>query len=158
MFEFLAFVLVPVLSLALVVKLDAMADDHDDAGLIGRRMRWPALGAFLHRLRPWHAVVSIALTGLIYAMMVSSPPELPLLLAAGIVMALFYRAWRHEFVALMACPDDVFPGRHDKLVWSAMMILLPPLGFSCFRNYRGANRPEAVVDPHAKPAPIHDLV
>ena len=123
-------------------------------------MRWPALGAFLHRLRPWHALVAIALTGLIYATMVSSAPELPLLLAAVVVLALFYRAWRHEFVvADGAVPTTSSPAGTTSSSGLALMILLPPVGFSCFRNYRRSQSARGGRRTRTpSPTPIHDLV
>jgi hypothetical protein len=73
---------------------------------------------------------------------------LVLSLAAGFVM--FARAWVREFGFLMRLSDDAFPGRHDKLGWTVLLIALPPVGVDLFSRFRLAHWPEA------KPTTAHD--
>src|SRR5438445_8679105 len=90
-------VVVPVLTLALVLNLDAT--DEPAEGVAGPS-GWPWLDLRLSRLRVWHAVVSIALTALIFAGVFShhDGEGFPFLLAGLLVLGLFLRAWRHELV------------------------------------------------------------
>jgi len=81
-------------------------------------------------------------------------PMLPALvmLAVAAAFVLFARAWVREFTTLMRLGDDVFPGRNDKLIWSILLIVLPPVGVWLFGTYREAHWPEAkpkgpAVDP-----------
>jgi hypothetical protein len=146
---------VPILTLILVLKLDG-ADEPPPGVAVPGRSGWPWLDRLLWGLRPWHAVASIVLTCLIFAAVFARPAGFPLVLAGLLLLVLFVRAWRHEFVALMSCPDDAFPGRNDKLVWTLLMVLIAPVGFSCFRAFRKAHRIPSAA--RAKPAPIHDLL
>jgi hypothetical protein len=148
MFLALVILAVPLLSLALVLKLDNPAPAHV-AGPTG--VAW--LDWWLKRMRVWHVVAAVALTGLIYAAMAESHnPEPFLFLAALVVLGLFLRAWRSELVALMGLPDDAFPGRSDKLVWGLLLVVLPPLGLWAFRAYRRAHWAEPAAG--VKPAPL----
>jgi len=57
------------------------------------------------------------------------------LLAAAVVW------WFREFINLMGLADEAFPGRNDKALWFALLVLLPPVGvvaFSVFRRIYGA--------------------
>ena len=54
----------------------------------------------------------------------------------------FVRSWQRGFVFLMGLKDDDFPGRHDKLIWAAMLLFLAPIGVWFFRAYRQAHWPE----------------
>jgi hypothetical protein len=60
------------------------------------------------------------------------------------VLAWFLRNWRDEFVFLMGLRDDDLPGRHDKLMWAALLLVLAPVGVWFFRAYRLAHWPEPV--------------
>jgi hypothetical protein len=65
------------------------------------------------------------------------------------ILAWFLRNWRDEFVFLMGLGDGDLPGRHDRLIWAAMLLLLAPIGVWFFRAYRLAHWPEpapAAVD------------
>lgn len=87
---------------------------------------WPALvllGGFLSTL----ALLTLRDTGWALVML------------AGTIGALAVAAWVHQFVTLMSMADDAFPGRHDKLVWVALMLLLPPAGMLAFRGYQRAH-------------------
>jgi hypothetical protein len=67
----------------------------------------------------------------------------PLLFGSVVVALLaFSSMWVREFRALMLRRDDEFPGRHDKLVWSAALLLLAPAGVWLFRSYRKAQWPD----------------
>jgi hypothetical protein len=70
-------------------------------------------------------------------------------LLALCVLAWFVRNWRKEFVFLMGLRDEEFPGRHDKLIWVGMLLLLAPIGVWVFRAYRLAHWPEPApaLDP-----------
>lgn len=81
---------------------------------------------------PWQIAAVVAL-GLLAVVIV-----LPLAMAAvtiGLIAALIV-FWIGEFVALMRISDTMFPGRYDKLVWSLLMIVLPPVGAIAFWIYR----------------------
>lgn len=158
----LAFLLVPTLALALVVSLD----DPPPAGnatLPTTGVRW--FDGWLTRLRPWHAAAALVLSFLIIAtaMVPYHDTEVPVLLALLLVAVLFLRAWRREFVLLMALGDDSFASRYDKLIWVGLMVLIPPLGLGVFRAYRRTYWPglaPAATREAAegrKPAPIPDL-
>jgi hypothetical protein len=157
-------VALPLLTLALVIKLDTPGEDAAPPVADGPT-GWHWLDEMLVRIRIWHAVVSVALTGLILMGVTSHFGEPFLFLAVVLVALLFLRAWRHTFVALMACRDDAFPGRSDKLVWALLLVLAPPVGFICFRAYRHATRRaqdrvgarDAGTAVWAKPEPFHDL-
>jgi hypothetical protein len=76
---------------------------------------------------------------------------IPAAIVVGIILTLFLRAWRHEFLFLMGRRDDDFPGRHDKLVWVLMLTAFAPVGLWFFRTYHLAHWPE----PEPKPRPDH---
>ncbi len=59
----------------------------------------------------------------------------------------FARAWRREFGLLMDLDDGAFPGRFDKVIWAALMMLLPPVGLWTLRSYRLAHGPETAGKP-----------
>jgi hypothetical protein len=96
---------------------------------------------------PWQiaAVVALALLAVVVL--------LPLAMAAVMVglIAAFLVFWISEFVALMRLRDEAFPGRHDKLVWSVLMIVLPPVGAIAFGIYRRREWPAAGREKPASP-------
>ena len=47
----------------------------------------------------------------------------------GGLMAIF---WFWQLTSLMLMSDDAFPGRYDKLIWAAILILLNALGAAVF--------------------------
>ena len=51
--------------------------------------------------------------------------------------------WRREFVHLMRAPASAFPGRHDRSIWIALVVLLPPVGAWAYHAYREGRRGEA---------------
>jgi hypothetical protein len=147
------------LCLALVVALDPAASE---SGMAQGRSGGPHPVVWLARFRLWHVAVSILLASLVYAWMAQGPRGGPWwLIAFLLVVFLFVRAWKHEFVRLMLTPERSFPGRYDRLIWAALMVLLPPVGIGFFRAYRRAIAAE--TDGEAAPIPAtskgaaHDL-
>jgi hypothetical protein len=67
-------------------------------------------------------------------------------------LALLIVAWLREFSFLMRLGDDAFPGRFDKPIWAALLILLPPVGVLTFWSYRKAHWPEAKAQAKATPS------
>ena len=59
--------------------------------------------------------------------------------------------WVREIVHLMGLSDDAFPGRHDKLMWFALLAFVPPIGIPAFAMFRRAYWPaqKPVVDAAA---------
>src|SRR6185312_13214568 len=110
--EVLLVLLVPVLALTFVRLLD---------GATARSPRRAQLLGWLRQTKLWHIVVALALSALLFAATLPGPGmnALPLYLAVLTVLALVVRAWRYEFLFLMALDDEELPGRYDKLIWSA---------------------------------------
>jgi len=127
-------VVVPALMLGLVRGLDVPAS----AVAPGQPPRW------LVGWKLWHVIAAVALSALLFAMASAGPHEGPFLafLLALVVLALFVRAWRYQFLFLMTLRDDDFPGRHDKLIWIIMLTLYAPIGLWLFTSYREAHWPE----------------
>ena len=73
-----------------------------------------------------------------------------LLLAAGSVG--FIALWVRELVHLMGLSDEAFPGRHDKLLWFALLVCLPPIGTAAFAVFRRAywSAPKTSLDTVAR--------
>ncbi len=86
----------------------------------------------LRRSEGWQLALYVAL-GLL-AIAVVLPLALALAVVALVVAVVL--AWVHEFVFLMRLGDEAFPGRQDKLVWAALMIVLPPIGLLAFWAFR----------------------
>ncbi len=76
------------------------------------------------------------------------------MLALLIILGLFLRTWRDEFLFLMGLHDDDFPGRNDKLIWVFLLLVLAPVGVWLFRSYRMARwpQPERMGHPEARTA------
>ncbi len=53
------------------------------------------------------------------------PPVIALIALVLIVMTAF---WISQLIDLMATPDDRFPGKNDKLIWAAAMIVWSVFG------------------------------
>ena len=160
----LLILLVPVLTLAIVLKLDlpdpnTLVVDHGPTGVA-----W--VDAWLIRVKLWHVLVSITLTALIFASVLAThrigveDAGFAFVLTSLLLLGLFLRAWRHEFVILMAQPDNVFPGRHDKLIWVLMFLILPPLAVGSFRAYRGVSvkSAETRAAGRARPSTAHESI
>jgi hypothetical protein len=58
-----------------------------------------------------------------------------------LVLGWFIGNWLKEFVFVMGLRDDDFPGRHDKLIWVLVLLILAPIGLWFFRSYRLAHWP-----------------
>ena len=84
----------------------------------------------------------VVICGLLFAMTTVGSPIFPFSLIVLIVLGLFLKVWRDEFVFLMGRNDDDFPGRHDKLVWVVVLLVFAPAGTWFFRSYRLAHWPE----------------
>ena len=96
----------------------------------------------ISRYKLWQLMVAVALLGLLFAMATAQAPIVPFALAVLIVLVLFVKAWRDEFVFLMGLRDEDFPGRNDKLIWVLVLLLFAPVGTWFFRAYRLAHWPE----------------
>lgn len=113
--------------------------------------------------RSWKPSLSMAMAWFVAAALVMvamsshrpGPALLAITLLALWVLAWFVRNWRKEFVFLMGLRDDDLPGRHDKLIWAAVLIAAAPVGVWFFRSYRLAHWPEpkAVFHDEFSPEP-----
>ena len=134
MVEFLVFVAIafslPALVLGLLQLVAPQSSVHEG---VRRRMA---------RFKLWQLVVAVILCGLLFSMTSVRSPIVPLTLAVLIVLALYSRIWRDEFIFLMGLRDDEFPGRSDKLIWVFLLIVLAPVGPWLFRSYRLAHWPQ----------------
>ena len=139
---------VPLLALALVRLLD---------GATARSRGRERLVGWLRETKLWHVLVAIALSAFLFASIFNDGPgqATPLLFALMVVVLLAIRAWRYEFLLLMSLSDEEFPGRNDKLIWAAALLIVPPIGVWLFRSYRAARWPEpASLKPSAAPHAI----
>jgi hypothetical protein len=103
------------------------------------------------RVKVWHLMVAVAATVALFIL--SENPPLLGVFAAFLTLVLFAWAWVHEFRFLMALGDDDFPGRFDKPIWAALMVLAPPVGLWVFRSYHLSCWPEpAATKPAAGPS------
>jgi hypothetical protein len=62
-----------------------------------------------------------------------------LVLAVPLALAVF---WIVQFVQLMLLEDGLFPGPHDKLLWTAAFLILAPLAPFAFLAWKGARTAE----------------
>ena len=123
------------------------------AGVVTVAATYGGIAHLLRSLRGWHLVVIALAAFLLLAATAPYPgPALVVGLAEGLV--LFGWGWSRQFRFLMAQPDDAFPGRFDKPIWAALMILLPPLGLPTFWAYRRAHWPEPKSQAAAA---VHEL-
>ena len=58
-----------------------------------------------------------------------------LIITLPIVMLIF---WLFQFVQLMLLEDELLPGRHDKILWYIMFMLLMPLAPIAFVIWKAA--------------------
>jgi hypothetical protein len=129
-------IMVAVFVAAVALTLGAVRGLDPSAVAGSERLRW------LNGWKLWHVLVAILFLALVFAAFSAHDGELPAFLAAVLVLVLFLRAWRHEFLFLMSLRDDEFPGRFDKLVWVFALTLFAPIGLWFFRSYRLAHWPE----------------
>jgi hypothetical protein len=127
-----AFVVVPFVVLCLVRGLD---------NVIEGMPRLEDLFGRFRRVRIWQLVLAFALLMLVVSI-ASADSALALVVASLALVVAFARIWVHEFWSLMALRDDDFPGRFDKLVWAALLVLVAPLGVWLFRSYRLVHWPD----------------
>lgn len=125
-------VCVPVLALVVVRFLD---------GAVARPARPDRFLGWLMQSRLWHVLVAVGLSACVFATFVTEG-VFPLWVGLLVVLALVVRAWRNEFLFLMALRDEDLPGRYDKLIWTLVLVMIPPVGFWLFRSYREAHWPE----------------
>jgi hypothetical protein len=122
-----------------------------------RPIRSDDFAGWLVRIKPWQVALTTVLIVLMFLAM-NAPPRSRegffLFGGAIVVVALFLRAWRSEFLFLMGLRDDDFPGRYDKLIWSVVLTAFAPVGLWFFRSYHLAHWPEPEPKPdHARTAP-----
>ena len=116
--------------------------------LPARLTEWTRMaGDWLRQAEAWQIALLVVVSLVLLPMM----PAI-LLLAVAAAFVLFARAWVREFTTLMRLGDDAFPGHNDKLIWSMLLIVLPPVGVWLFGTYREAHWPEVkpkgpAVDP-----------
>ena len=146
MMEFLIFVAVafslPTLVLGLLQLVAPQSSLHE-----GARRR-------LAQFKLWQLIVAVILCGLFFSMTSVTSPVVPFMLAILIVLGLYLRTWRDEFIFLMGLRDDDFPGRNDKLIWVLVLVVFAPVGPWLFGSYRLAHwpQPERSRDPEANAA------
>jgi hypothetical protein len=118
----------------------------------GRLGGW--FGVVLSRLGSLSPVQFVAVVGvcLLASVFFLDLPALFLFCMAFFAVVLFGIAWHREFRFLMQLADADLPGRFDKIIWAALLILLPPVGVVTFGAYRRSTWPEAV-----KPAMAGDF-
>jgi len=138
--EFLIFVAIafslPALVLGLLQLVAPQSSVHE-----GVRRR-------LAQLKLWQLIVAVILCGLLFSMSSVTSPIVPFTLAILIVLGLYLRTWRDEFVFLMGLRDDDFPGRNDKLIWVLVLLVFAPIGAWLFRSYRLAHWPQPERSRH----------
>ena len=83
-----------------------------------------------------------------------SGEEILVLLSLAAAVA-FLTLWIRELITLMGLGDDAFPGRHDKVLWLALLVLLPPIGLLTFSIFRRVYWP---IEKPVHDASAHDLV
>jgi len=119
-----------------------------------RAMRPDDFAGWAVRIRPWQLALAGALMVVMFLELNAHPRNQGMFFLFGVatlVVSLYLRTWRSEFLFLMDLSDDDFPGRNDKLVWSLMLTAFAPVGLWFFRSYRLAHWPE----PEPKPRPDH---
>lgn len=101
------------------------------------------------RVRPWQVFAVAFGTILLYTLMNRHAYQdgYFALAIVGAVVVGFTVLWAREFGFLMNLRDDNLPGRFDKPIWAALLVVLPPIGLVLFRSHRLAHWPE----PEPKP-------
>lgn len=105
------------------------------------------------------AVAAAAVVGALAVLAVVGGVVLPLVLSLLVVggFVLLVGLWLREFVILMRASDADFPGRFDKVVWAAAILLLPPIGAPAFWAFRKVHWVEHGTKPEPPPW-LHDLL
>jgi|GEM_PF-5616253 len=144
--EFFVIVALLIGSVALLLGLIQVASPALAQG------KWPSQWHF--SLRSWHMLLAAAILFCAAIIVRDQAGLLLLFLAAFVLMAYYLVRWRQEFLFLMSLRDDQFPGRHDKILWTVVLIVLPPIGLWAFRSYHLAHWPEPSTERlPGKPAP-----
>ncbi len=120
---------------------------------VGSRIRsWsPTVGRWLKKLRgaEW---IGLVLIGVLFVYLLPLLLGLfywAILLAVVIALALF---WVGEFARLMRTSETDFPGRHDRLVWIIVMVVLLPIGALAFWTFRRSHwENQSRFRPYGKP-------
>ena len=110
--------------------------------------------------RPWQVFAAAFALLLLYALLDSHAYRSGLffLLVVGGIAVGFTVAWVREFLFLMSLRDEDLPGRFDKPIWAAVLILLAPLGLFLFRSHRLAHWPEPEPKPRVAPDAARELI
>lgn len=93
----------------------------------------------IRQISPVRPVV-VGIMSLILLSMLTSGLRLPFLILLSLGLAMVV-CWGREFLLLMQIPDNVFPGRFDKLVWALAIVFVPFLGVPTFWFFRKAHWP-----------------
>jgi hypothetical protein len=106
----------------------------------------------------WQMMAAVMVAALLLFVFEAGPHRdrlLAITLLAVWVLAWFVRTWCDEFVYLMGVRDEDLPGRHDKLIWVALLLAFAPIGVWLFRSYRLAHwpSPKPMMDPELDPEP-----
>lgn len=102
-------------------------------GRIGSGLTWPSVSL----------VAGVLACLLALAVLFSGGDEEVVVFAVLVAAVLLAIAWVREFVGLMSLGDESFPGRYDKLIWAALLVVLPPVGLVTFSVYRKVHWPSA---------------
>jgi hypothetical protein len=127
---------VPYLAVNLAISLADPRRSPKWMGRVAEHVR--AVGARLPGLFRFPAIL---LVGALLVAVAGASVALAIGLFVLALIVIFVACWLHEFRTLMLLGDDAFPGRHDKLIWALLLIVLPPVGVWLFRSYREARWP-----------------
>jgi uncharacterized membrane protein YhaH (DUF805 family) len=116
-------------------------------------VRGVASGPRARRFNLWQIMAAIVVVGLLLGA-VTAPPGFErgfsVTLLALLVLGWFVRNWCNEFVFLMSLRDEDLPGRHDKLIWVVLLLVLAPIGVWLFQSFRLAHWPEPASVIHGE--------
>lgn len=74
-----------------------------------------------------------------------------LLSCCGICLGLiFFIFWLIQFFDLMSRSDEAFPSRYDKIIWSAVLILLNLLGALIYWFWKQGNTARSLAEQDVK--------
>jgi hypothetical protein len=96
------------------------------------RRAWARVEAWATRTPPWKVALAFAAAGLALALLF---PMIGALLVLALIGGVAW-GWLSEFAILMRTPPSAFPGRHDRWLWSVVMIVFAPVAWLAFRMYR----------------------
>lgn len=87
----------------------------------------------IRNIRPWHV------GSVLWAAAVAVAVLLDVMVAVLAAVVVFIGLWMYEISLLMRAGDDAFPGKSDKVLWLALLLVAPPVGLLLFRSYREAH-------------------